>query len=122
MAATFVMYRILTFGDVYTVEIVFQTSDGKSKMRRLQLFIHLRGGNSLYGNGLVQLGCISFAYPEHSEHILSNEMHQNCVQGQPEQCSEYTMFTGSVIRTKYGLNIEHDLYLTLIVAQVHLVQ
>jgi hypothetical protein len=52
-------------------------------------------------------GCISFACPEHSERILPNEIHQNCVRGQ-EQCSACTTFTGSAIR---DLNIEHDRFI-----------
>jgi hypothetical protein len=52
------------------------------------------------GYALVNVGCISFACPEHSERVLPNEIHQNCVRRQPEQRSAYTTFIGSAIRTK----------------------
>ena len=50
------------------------------------------------------------------------------MRGQPEQCSAYTTFIGIVQsgqnmedRVKRHLDIEHDHYLMLIDAQVHLV-
>jgi hypothetical protein len=82
---------------------------------------NLRYPDSWYS---IYLGCISFACPKHSERVLPNEIHQHCVRGQPEQCSAYTTFIGSVTRTRVNcdLDIEHDQYIMLLDAQVYLVQ
>jgi hypothetical protein len=40
-----------------------------------------RDGIKKKNTDFLHLGCISFACAEHSERILSNEMHQNCVRG-----------------------------------------
>jgi hypothetical protein len=96
-----------------------------------RLLRHMRGCGGSRGNTRQPkyvTGCISFACPEHSERILSYETHQNRVRGQPEQCSACTTFTGMqsgqnmADRVKRDQTVEHDRYLTLIVAQVHLVQ
>jgi hypothetical protein len=66
-------------------------------------------------------GCISFACPEHSERILSNETRQNSVLRAP-RLQVVQSGQNMADRVKHDLDIEHDRYLTLIVAQVHLVQ